>query len=59
MDDDNDNDVTTVWMTGDGRFYFLCKFVPLPLHPEYQWRTEGGVWGVQTPPPEIPKFCQS
>ena len=23
-----------------------------------QWRTEGGVWGVQTPPPEIPKALQ-
>ena len=21
-----------------------------------QWRTEGGVWGVQTPPPPPPKF---
>ena len=25
-----------------------------------QWRTEGGaVWGVQTPPPEIPKALQN
>jgi len=24
--------------------------------PTAQWRTEGGVWGVQTPPPEIPKI---
>ena len=23
-----------------------------------QWRTEGG-WGVQTPPPEIPKAFQT
>ena len=21
----------------------------------HQWRTKEGVWGVQTPPPEIPK----
>ena len=24
-----------------------------------QWRTEGGVWGVQIPPPEIPKALQN
>ena len=24
-----------------------------------QWRTEGGVWGVQTPPPEILKALQN
>ena len=26
---------------------------------DIQWRTEGGVWGVQTPPPEIPKALQN
>jgi len=24
-----------------------------------QWRTEGGDWGVQPPPPEIPKALQN
>ena len=24
-----------------------------------QWRIEGGVWGVQTPTPEIPKALQN
>jgi hypothetical protein len=41
------------------------RSVSRPVHfnpgigPRYQWRPVGGFSGVQTPPPEIPKFWQS
>ena len=43
------NDATITIRLGDDLFN----------RPVNQWRTEGGVWGVQTPPPEILKALQN
>ena len=36
--------------------YYTDKFVNNSVLTSNQWRTEGGGWGGQTPPPEIRSF---
>ena len=41
-------------------FYRPGRLNPTCVNDSSQWRTEGGgVWGVQAPPPEIPKALQN
>ena len=42
---------------GDSILVKLCKLST--AYARGQWRTEGGVWGVQTTPPKIPKALQN
>ena len=44
------------WIHGRGDFNNRYAGMPNGLK---QWRTRGGVWVVQTPPPEIPKALQN